>query len=133
MVLVNYNNPKEFNSLLQIVYVVLPVLFWSVANWSLTTLIDGEGKFSEIFTSTCFALTPLILIGIPWILLSNFISAEEASFLLFYAKFCCFMVFVLTFRWQYDSASVYAVQNSWQHDFNGWSYWLYGILVPLVL
>ena len=29
--LVNYNNPKEFNSLLQIVYVVLPVLFWSVA------------------------------------------------------------------------------------------------------
>ena len=98
MVLVNYNNPKEFNSLLQIVYVVLPVLFWSVANWSLTTLIDGEGKFSEIFTSTCFALTPLILIGIPWILLSNFISAEEASFYYFMQSFavlwCLYLLFV---------------------------------------
>lgn len=96
--LVNYNNPKEFNSLLQIVYVVLPVLFWSVANWSLTTLIDGEGKFSEIFTSTCFALTPLILIGIPWILLSNFISAEEASFYYFMQSFavlwCLYLLFV---------------------------------------
>ncbi|NLN42179.1 MAG: hypothetical protein GX160_09415, partial [Clostridiales bacterium] len=50
--LVNYNNPKEFNSLMKIVYVIVPVLFWSIANWSLTTLIDGEGKFSEIFVST---------------------------------------------------------------------------------
>lgn len=81
--LVNYNNPKEFNSLMKIVYVVVPVLFWSIANWSLTTLIDGEGKFSEIFVSTCFALTPLILIGIPWVWLSNYISADETSFYFF--------------------------------------------------
>ncbi|WP_237266371.1 YIP1 family protein [Thermoclostridium stercorarium] len=96
--LVNYNNPREFNSVLEIVYVVLPVLFWCIANWSLTTLMDGEGKFSEIFMSTCFALLPLILIGIPWIILSNYISAEEATFYYFSrsvaALWCLYLLFV---------------------------------------
>lgn len=96
--LVNYNNPRDFNSILEIVYVVLPVLFWCIANWSLTTLMDGEGKFSEIFISTCFALTPLILIGIPWVLLSNYISAEEVTFYNFFQSFaalwCLYLLFV---------------------------------------
>lgn len=77
---VNLYNPKYMNSLMEIVYVVIPVLFWCIANWSLTTLMDGEGKFVEIFTSTCFALTPMILINFPWIWLSNFISLQEAAF-----------------------------------------------------
>ena len=41
---------------MEIVYVVVPVLFFCIANWSLTTLMDGEGKFVEIFISTCYAL-----------------------------------------------------------------------------
>ena len=63
--LVNYNDPRELNSLMEIVYVVVPVLFFCIANWSLTTLMDGEGKFVEIFISTCFALLPLIVINCP--------------------------------------------------------------------
>lgn len=80
---VNYYDPRQLNSFMEIVYVVIPVIFFSVANWSLTTLMDGEGKFVEIFTSTCFALLPLIVINLPWIFLSNFISAEEATFYMF--------------------------------------------------
>lgn len=82
--LVNYTNLREFNSLLEILYIIVPVLFWCIANWSLTSLMDGEGTFSDIFISTCFALTPLILINIPWILLSNYISAEETTFYYFF-------------------------------------------------
>jgi hypothetical protein len=78
--LVNYKDPRELNSLMEIVYVVVPVLFFCIANWSLTTLMDGEGKFVEIFISTCFALLPLIVINLPWIWLSNFISMEETAF-----------------------------------------------------
>ncbi|SDY92068.1 Yip1 domain-containing protein [Evansella caseinilytica] len=78
--IVNLYHPEEINSLMEIVYVVVPVLFFCVANWSLTTLMDGEGKFVEIVISTCFALTPLILINFPWIWLSNFISMQEAMF-----------------------------------------------------
>lgn len=84
--LVNYTDPRNLNSIMEIVYVVVPVVFFSVANWSLTTLMDGEGKFVEIFTSTCFALLPLILLNLPWVLLSNFISAEETAFYYFFGS-----------------------------------------------
>ncbi|MFS0868563.1 Yip1 family protein [Paenibacillus xylanilyticus] len=82
--LVNFNNPKRLNSLMEMVYVIVPVLFWCTANWSLTTLMDGEGKFSEIFMSTCFALVPLILIQFPWIWLSLIISSQETAFYYFF-------------------------------------------------
>lgn len=81
--LVNIYNPEYFNSLMEITYVVVPIIFWCVANWSLTTLMDGEGKFVEIFTSTCFALIPLIIINFPWIWLSNVISIQETAFYYF--------------------------------------------------
>lgn len=81
--LVNLYNPSEMNSLMEILYIVVPILFWCIANWSLTTLMDGEGKFVEIFTSTCFALVPMLLISFPWIWLSNVISLQETSFYYF--------------------------------------------------
>ncbi len=81
--LVNLYNPSEMNSLMEIMYIVIPILFWCIANWSLTTLMDGEGKFVEIFTSTCFALVPMLLISFPWIWLSNVISLQETSFYYF--------------------------------------------------
>lgn len=77
---VNIYNPDEMNSIMEIVYVVVPLLFWCIANWSLTTLMDGEGKFVEIFIATCFALIPLVVINLPWVFLSNFLSHQEAMF-----------------------------------------------------
>ncbi|WP_370875949.1 YIP1 family protein [Evansella vedderi] len=94
--LVNLYNPENMNSLMEALYVVVPVLFWCVANWSLTTLMDGEGKFDEIFTSTCFALLPLVLINFPWIWLSNLISIQEAMFYYFFTSFAVlWFVFLL--------------------------------------
>lgn len=81
--LVHVYNPESMNSVMEIVYVIVPVLFWCVANWSLTTLMDGEGKFVEIFTSTCFALLPLVIIQFPWIWLSNLVSLQETAFYYF--------------------------------------------------
>lgn len=81
---VNLVNPEGINSLMEVLYVVVPVLFWCVANWSLTTLMDGEGKFVEIFTSACFALIPFVLIRFPLIWLSNVVSIEEAAFYHFF-------------------------------------------------
>src|SRR5690606_13002120 len=46
--LVNFNDPRELNSLEDIAFTVLPFFLFCVANWSITTLMDGEGKFKEI-------------------------------------------------------------------------------------
>ncbi|HIW32940.1 MAG TPA: YIP1 family protein [Candidatus Paenibacillus intestinavium] len=91
-------DPKSMNSFMEIIYVLVPVLFFCIANWSLTTLLDGEGKFVEIFTSTCFALIPLVLINFPWIWLSNVISMEESVFYYFSSSLALiwfvFMLFI---------------------------------------
>ncbi len=77
---VNFNHPLELNSIDELKYIVLPFLLWCVANWSLTTLMDGEGKFKEIVIATGYAMLPLILIYLPNMLLSNVITLREASF-----------------------------------------------------
>jgi hypothetical protein len=95
--LVNLYNPHDMNSLMEILYVVVPVLFWCVANWSLTTLMDGEGKFAEIFTSTCFALAPMVIVNFPWIWLSNVISLQETAFYYFSSSVAVFWSMYLLF------------------------------------
>ncbi|MHA7965273.1 Yip1 family protein [Paenibacillus sp. CAU 1782] len=77
---VNYNYPLDLNSIDELKYIVLPFLLWCIANWSLTTLMDGEGKFTEIIIATGYAMLPLILVNIPNILLSNVITLRESSF-----------------------------------------------------
>ncbi|MCK0470995.1 YIP1 family protein [Halalkalibacter sp. APA_J-10(15)] len=94
---VNLYNPEEMNSLMEIVYVIVPVVFWCVANWSLTTLTDGEGEFVEIFISTCFALVPLVVINFPWIWLSNLISMQEVTFYYFSQSFAFLWFLFLLF------------------------------------
>lgn len=78
--IVNIYNPDEMNSILEVVYVVIPLLYWCIANWSLTTLMDGEGKFVQIFMATCFALVPLVIINFPLIWISNILTSQEVMF-----------------------------------------------------
>ncbi len=69
------------NIFMTLISVVLPLLLWVVANWCLTTLFDGEGSFSDVFTASCYALVPLPLLLIPSTLLSNILVSEEVSFI----------------------------------------------------
>ena len=57
--------------------VILPVLLWCVANWSVTTLMDGEGSFKDIYIATAYALVPQVLVDIPMLLLSQVLVREE--------------------------------------------------------
>ncbi len=59
--------------------VAVPVLLWIIANWCLTTLFEGEGTFADVFTATCYALTPLPIVIFPATLCSNFLVAEEGD------------------------------------------------------
>jgi len=55
-------------------------MLWCIANWSLTTLMDGEGTFGDIFMVSAYALVPLILFGIPLAFLSNAMTIELSQF-----------------------------------------------------
>lgn len=59
---------------------LLPFLVLCVANWGLSTLFDGKGRFSDIYMSMCYALVPFILIQLPLVLLSHMISFDEYAY-----------------------------------------------------
>lgn len=60
-----------------VISVAVPLVLFVVGNWCLTTLFDGEGKFGDIFTATCYALFPLPFFIVPSVVLSNFLVADE--------------------------------------------------------
>jgi len=72
-------NMEYFNSLIVAMRILLPVGLWTVANWSLTTLMDGKGRMHEIYMAVCYALTPYVIINAIMIILSQFITFEEGA------------------------------------------------------
>ncbi len=58
----------------------LPFIILCLANWAMTTLFDGKGRFKDIYMAMCYALVPYILIQLPMILVSNMLTFEEGSF-----------------------------------------------------
>lgn len=78
--LVNYTDPRAINSIMDIITVVIPFVLWVVANWSITTLMDGEGKFTEIVKVTAYSLTPIVIVYIPMTFISRYMAQEETAF-----------------------------------------------------
>jgi hypothetical protein len=72
-------NMEYFNAVIVALRILLPVFLWTVANWSLTTLMDGKGRMGEIYMAICYALTPYVIINAAMILLSQFITFEEGA------------------------------------------------------
>jgi hypothetical protein len=72
-------NMEYFNSVIVALRILLPIGLWTVANWSLTTLMDGKGRMFEIYMAVCYALTPYVLINVVMIVLSQFITFEEGA------------------------------------------------------
>ncbi|WP_308639347.1 Yip1 family protein [Paenibacillus silvisoli] len=78
--LVNFVDPRTLNSLDDLQFTVLPFFLFCIANWSITTLMEGEGKFKEIVMTTGYALLPMVLINLPLTFISRFMTQEETSF-----------------------------------------------------
>lgn len=64
--------------------ILVPVLLWVVANWCLTSLLDGEGSLRDIYVMSCYALFPIVLFTIPVTLASFVLSLDESMYLSFF-------------------------------------------------
>ena len=73
-------NWARINVFTEFLTILLPLLIWCVANWSLTTLFEGKGRMRDIYMGTAYAITPYVLIQLPLIFLSNVITVEEGAF-----------------------------------------------------
>ncbi len=78
--IVNGNDVLKTNALHIIIRVLAVFAVWVIANWSITTLLDGEGKLRDIYIATAYAIVPYLMSNIIMIILSNVIIIEEATF-----------------------------------------------------
>lgn len=76
----NMINPNTFRMFRSILVASAPFLIFAVANWSITSLMDGKGKFKEIFMVVGYAFFPSVIIRIAGLFLSNYFTLEEAFF-----------------------------------------------------
>ncbi len=71
---------EDLNIFLYIASILFPLALWVIGNWGLTTLFDGKGKLGQVYMATCYALVPYPLIQFPLMIMSNFVTVDEASF-----------------------------------------------------
>ncbi len=64
----------------EVLSILVPLLLFVIANWGITTLFDGKGSFKNIYMGVAYALTPYILLQIPMVIMSNFVTADEGVF-----------------------------------------------------
>lgn len=78
--LFNSTMPEERNIIVDIGSIILPIVVWSVLNWALSTLLDGKGTIKQIWITTIYAMTPMILSVIPGVFISRVLTIEESMF-----------------------------------------------------
>lgn len=71
---------EELNILTYISSILFPFILFVVGNWALTTLFDGKGNLRNVYIATCYAITPYPLIQLPLMIISNFVTVDEAAF-----------------------------------------------------
>ena len=76
--LFNPDSGMNFNILPILAGTVGIVLIWTVCNWAMCTLNNGEGRMSEIWIATAYSLTPYLLLGSIGIVVSNILSLDES-------------------------------------------------------
>lgn len=56
------------------------LLLFSLSNWLFCTLLDGKGRFSEIWIVSCYSMLPYAMVSIPLTLAGYLFTNEEAFF-----------------------------------------------------
>lgn len=77
---VNFEHPLAANVILDIQSIFILVLLFCVANWSITCLMEGEGRFKDIVTVAGYSMLPMVLTLVPLTIISNVIAANEEAF-----------------------------------------------------
>ncbi len=80
-------NWDEVNLVMEMMSFLLPFAVYCVANWCLTTLFEGKGTLKDIYMGTAYAMTPYVLIQLPLVVLSNFVTEEEGAFYTYFGMF----------------------------------------------
>ena len=77
--LINYNDLYQVSTLYLMLVTAFPVALFVTGNWSVTTLLNGKGRFKEIFMAMMYALYPYCILRLAALVLSNYLLLDEMS------------------------------------------------------
>ncbi|MCS7011742.1 MAG: YIP1 family protein, partial [Anaerolineales bacterium] len=72
-----YANPNEIHAETIVAYTLLAIVLWNSANYLVSTISDGEGRFRHVVIGSAYSLFPYALFALPIALLSNVLSSNE--------------------------------------------------------
>lgn len=70
---------RNYNALYTLGGTVGLVLLWSVCNWLVSSMFDGKGNFKEVYTATCYSITPWVVFLFLKVILSNFLPLATSG------------------------------------------------------
>lgn len=79
----NVNRLDKLNVISEILSILIPYVLFCVANWAVTTLLDGEGGIKDIFTYVAYSFAPAVILGAVFVVASNVMTLREIAFLRF--------------------------------------------------
>jgi hypothetical protein len=77
---VNDVNPLSVNSFQDLKGIFALFFLFCISNWSITCLVEGEGRLKDIVTVVGYAALPLVLTFVPATLFSQVIAENEEAF-----------------------------------------------------
>lgn len=90
-----YFDPSSYNALLILAKTAGIVILWTVTNWAVCTLLGGKGKMKEIFSVISYSLIPMLIGSIIYVVASNVLVPDEATFLNVLTTICLMYTFLL--------------------------------------
>ncbi len=68
---------QETGVIMDLVKVLGPFLLWILANWCVTSLMDGEGNFRQIYMASAYSLAPVAILIPISVVLTHFLTLSE--------------------------------------------------------
>ena len=78
--IVNDVDPLDVNALTELVSVLLLYLLFCVGNWSITCLMEGEGRLKDISIAIGYAMIPMIVCYNLATIVSRLVAQNEEAF-----------------------------------------------------
>jgi len=70
--------PRNTNLVLEIVKMLIPILTWVVSCYAITSILNGETLFQEIFMAAAYSMLPYIILIVPISYFSKILTSLEA-------------------------------------------------------
>lgn len=82
---------------LELAMVAVPLITWTIASYAITSIINGESRFTELFTAYSYALVPYIILTPLLGIISNLLSFEQLGVYYFFKYVSLLWVLLLLF------------------------------------